>query len=191
MQLPSDAEVVALITAAQQYDEDAFDRLYVIYADAVFHFFAYRCGDHHVAEDLTSTLFLKVVEALPRFVLPNRNQALACTGWIFQIANNLLRDHFRRNKRQLVPLDERMPSPHLLDDRLERQVEFDEVRSALQTLTEEQQQVLLLRFVEEHSLEEVATIMGRAVGAVKSMQHRALKRLSRLLQHTPEDAGQA
>lgn len=182
MQLPSDAEVVALVEAAQRYNEEAFDRLYGLYADAIFHFFVYRSGDHQTAEDLTSDVFLRVVEALPRFVLPPHNQALTWTSWLFRIASNQLRDWRRRQKRQWVPLDDQLPSAHSASDPVERQLEYAEVRAALQHLTSEQQQVLLLRFVEELSLEDVAEITGQKIGAVKSMQHRALKSLGRLLQ---------
>lgn len=182
MQLPSDAEVIELVKRAQLFDEAAFDALYLLYADAIFHYFVYRADNQQTAEDLTSEVFLRMVEHLPRFVLPDTAPALAWTSWLFRIASNQLRDYRRRTKRPLVELDERLPSPQLVSDSIDRQLEYEEVRQALEHLTKEQQYVLLLRFVEELSLEDVAAMTGQTVGGVKSMQHRALKSLGRLLQ---------
>ncbi len=182
MQLPTDAEVRLLVAAAQQHDEGAYDRLYSLYAEPLYHFFVYRCKDPHIAEDLTSGVFLRVVEALPRFVTPPQSPALALTSWLFRIARNLLSD-FQQRRRPQVALDERWAGGQQPGDTVERQLEYEEVRAAMLQLTDEQQQVVMLRFVEDLSLEDVATITGQTVGGVKSMQHRALRRLSTLLDH--------
>lgn len=181
MNLPPDAEIVALVHKAQARDPQAFDRLYDLFADALYRYFYFRSSDQHVAEELVSEVFLKMVEAIAAFRLPDRAQARAFSAWVFRIAYTKLIDHYRQNKRQSVELDESIPAPFSADEIVDRSLEFEELRDAVLRLTPDQQQVVLLRFVERMSTEEVADITGQTVGAVKAMQHRALKTMARIL----------
>ncbi|GAC1358738.1 MAG: sigma-70 family RNA polymerase sigma factor [Herpetosiphon sp.] len=182
MQLPPDSTLCSLVRAAQQFDEQAFDELYGLFADAIYKYFVYRCNDQETAEDLTSSVFLRVVEALPRFQLPEKGESAAFTGWIFRIASNQLQDYYRRTKRQFEPLHEQIASPLVVGEAVDLEAEYQEVRTALSFLTDDQQHVLFLRFSEELSIEAVATITGQNVSGVKSMQHRALRRLATVLE---------
>lgn len=181
MQLPPDAEIISLVRGAQQHDPRSFDRLYEQYADPLYRYFYYRSGDQHIAEELVSEVFLRMVEAIGRFRLPDRTQARAFTAWVYQIAYKRLVDHYRQQKRQTVELDEAIPAPFSADEIVDRSLEHEELREAIRMLTPEQQQVVLLRFVERLSTEEVAVITGQTIGAVKAMQHRALNSMAKLL----------
>jgi RNA polymerase sigma-70 factor, ECF subfamily len=181
MELPSDAEIVSLVRGAQAHDPQSFDQLYGIFADPLYRYFLYRSGDQHIAEELVSEVFLRMVEAIKAFQLPERAQARIFSGWVFRIAYTRLVDHYRQQKRQTVELDESMPSPVSADDVVSRTLEQEELRAAILRLTPEQQQVVILRFIERLSTEEVATITGQTIGAVKAMQHRALNAMAKIL----------
>lgn len=181
MELPPDAEIVSLVRSAQSHDPLAFDRLYDHFADPLYRYFFYRAGDQHVAEELVSEVFLKLVEAIKGFRLPEQAQARAFSGWVFRIAYTKLVDYYRQQKRQTVGLDETMPAPFSADEIVDRSLEHEALRAAILRLTPEQQQVVLLRFVERMSTEDVALVTGQTVGAVKAMQHRALNAMAKLL----------
>jgi RNA polymerase sigma-70 factor, ECF subfamily len=181
MELPSDAEIVSLVQGAQAHDPLAFDQLYEYFADPLYRYFFYRSGDQFVAEELVSEVFLRLVEAISAFRLPDRAQARTFSAWVFRIAYTRLVDHYRQQKRQTVELDESLPAPSSADEVVARTLEHEELRAAILQLTPEQQQVVLLRFVERLSTEEVAIITGQTIGAVKAMQHRALNAMAKLL----------
>jgi RNA polymerase sigma-70 factor, ECF subfamily len=181
MELPSDAEIVSLVRGAQAHDPQAFDRIYEYFADPLYRYFFYRSGDQHVAEELVSEVFLRMVEAIKSFRLPDRSEARVFSGWVFRIAYTRLVDHYRQQKRQTVELDESIPAAHTADDIVSRSLEHEELRAAILRLTPEQQQVVVLRFIERLSTEEVATITGQTIGAVKAMQHRALNAMAKIL----------
>lgn len=181
MELPSDAEIVSLVQKAQTHDPLAFDRLYEYFADPLYRYFYYRSGDPHVAEELVSEVFLRIVEAIAKFRLPDHAQARMFSGWVFRIASTRMVDHYRQQKRQSVELDESIPAPFSADEVVDRSLEHEELRAAILKLTPEQQQVVLLRFVERMSTEEVALATGQTIGAVKAMQHRALNAMAKIL----------
>lgn len=181
MELPSDAEIVSLVRGAQSHDPRSFDRLYEYFADPLYRYFYYRSSDQHVSEELVSEVFLRIVEAIATFRLPERAQARVFSGWVFRIAYTRLVDHYRQQKRQTVELDETIPAPFSADEVVDRSLEHEELRAAIRQLTPEQQQVVLLRFVERLSTEEVALITGQTIGAVKAMQHRALNAMAKIL----------
>jgi RNA polymerase sigma-70 factor (ECF subfamily) len=181
MELPSDADIVSLVRGAQSHDPLAFDRLYEHFADPLYRYFYYRSGDQHVAEELVSEVFLRIVEAIVQFRLPDHAQARAFSGWVFRIAYTRLVDYYRQQKRQSVELDESIAAPFSADEVVDRSLEHEELREAIKRLTPEQQQVVVLRFVERLSTEEVAIITGQTIGAVKAMQHRALNAMAKIL----------
>ncbi|MGH9275790.1 MAG: RNA polymerase sigma factor [Acidimicrobiales bacterium] len=126
------------------------------------------------ADDLLSEVFLQVARSLPRF----RGDEDHLRAWVFTIARNRVVDgHRRRSTRPMladVPVPERAAPAH--EDPVD-----PELLGALAQLTPDQREVVVLRFVADLPLEEVASITGRTEGAVKSMQHRALAQLARIL----------
>ncbi|MFZ6003710.1 MAG: RNA polymerase sigma factor [Actinomycetota bacterium] len=126
-------------------------------------------------EDLLSEVFLQVARSLPRF----RGDDDAMRRWIFTIARNRLIDESRRRRRR--PSTRAGPVPDVPARSAEDSFDPALLR-ALGQLTADQREVVVLRFVADLSLDEVATITKRAPGAVKSMQHRALAQLARILE---------
>jgi len=168
-----------LIERAQQGDPDAIAGLYRQYVQAIARYVAYRVPDEATVEDLTADVFLRMVEGLPGYQVTGA----PFEAWLYRIAATRIADFYRQRQRHPVEtLGEGVSSGHTpLDMTLQEREELDELRAALAQLGEEQQTILILRFVERKSHEEVAGIVGKSVRAIATAQHRALKRLAELL----------
>jgi RNA polymerase sigma-70 factor (ECF subfamily) len=130
-----------------------------------------RVGDREAAEDIAAQAFLEAMEGIGRY----RDRGKPITAWLLAIARHRAMDWFRRRVRDRATGDPVEPATDGPEASLT--VALD----ALALLTPDQREVVHLRFVEGYSLEEVAGMTGRRVGAVKSLQHRGLERLRRLL----------
>jgi RNA polymerase sigma-70 factor (ECF subfamily) len=164
----------ALIRLAQRGDTQAFAQLYRAYVDNIYRYIYFRVNAIPVAEDLTADVFMKALEGLPRY----QDRAVPFLGWLYRIAHARLVDYYRRS-RQHEDID--ALELGIVQD-LDAPLMAEHVRTALHTLTDEQQQVVILRFVEGRSLQETAELLGKTEGAIKTMQHRALQSLARALQ---------
>ncbi len=137
-------------------------------------------GDEATAEDLTAEVFVRLVERIDRFSYRGR----PLLAWLYTIARNLVADHHRRTGQvQMLPLEERLVAD--ADDpeaAAERALAQRRLARALARLTEDQRRVILLRFIEGMDTRTVAQILGKPVGAVKALQHRALAALRRVLE---------
>lgn len=153
--------------------------LYDQYAPALYRYIYYRLGAKTYAEDLTAEVFVRVLRA-------NRTPD-DWRAYLYRIAHNLVVDYLRRNPAVLETLPETMlaengdPVVHA-----EAEEERRRLRRAIARLTPEQQQVIVLKFVQEMSNAEVAQIMDKPEGAVKALQHRALANLREWLEGAPE-----
>ena len=174
----STAQVRKLVERAQAGERDALEELYLIHFDRIYSYLHMTVGNRHDAEDLTTQTFLKMLESIGRF----RWQAAPFSAWLFRIAHNLSMDHFRANRRWQP--EEEVPEP---PDSAERSAEDEALQSIgrqsmmslIDTLSPEQQQVLTLKFVFNFPNGEVATILEKTEGAIKSLQHRALVSLQK------------
>lgn len=172
-----------LLEQVRRGNRAALATVYDMYASAIYRYLVRRTNNQRVAEDLTGVVFLKMLDAI------HRQQAWTDTfvGWLYRIAHNAVVDYFRSvGRRTEDELDERVES--LLDGpewAAERATRLTKIQEALNLLTAEQAQVILLRFGEELSHQEVAAIMGKSEGAIKLLQHRAIHALRRLL--VPEE----
>lgn len=173
----TDVEVADLVRRAVAGDASAFGALYDRYLERVYRYVYYRVASAEEAEDLTEEIFLKAWEAIGRY----REQGVPFSAWLMRLAHNHVVDHFR-TRRTTMPLAETLPArtpdpEHTAEQRLATEA----VLQAMQGLTSEQQQVLLLRFVEELDHSEIAAIMGKNEGAVRALQFRGLAALRALL----------
>jgi len=168
-----------LIRRAQRGDGEAVAALYRRHVDAIARYIAYRVPDDAIVEDLTAEVFLRMVEGLPTY----RPTGAPFEAWLYRIAAARVADYYRRQARVAEDtLDESsVADVPALEFDLSQQEEFDTLRAALQQLSDEQQTILLLRFVERKSHEEVARILDKSEQAVATAQHRALKKLAELL----------
>lgn len=174
--MPTESE---LIQRAIRRDAQAFGELYQRHLKQIYRYIYYKLGNPTEAEDLTEQTFLKAWEAIERF----REQGVPFSAWLFRLAHNLVID-YHRTRHEALPLDEaidaedRQPGPeHMAEVRLD----VDTLQKAIARLTPEQQQVIILRFIQGLSHSEVATIMGKNEGAIRGLQHRALATLHLLL----------
>jgi RNA polymerase sigma-70 factor (ECF subfamily) len=175
----SDAE---LLEQAGQYDNQALAEIYDRYAGSIYGYLYRYLGDAAQAEDLTSEVFLRLLRALNTRRAPRER----LQGWLYRVAHNLAMDWFRQQARTLsVTLNEEMSSgDDLPAATLEKRLAQEQLRAGIRKLTADQQQVILLRFGEGFKVAEVARLMGKSVGAVKILQHRAVKRLRRVMEES-------
>src|SRR5213592_1813261 len=152
-----------LVEQAQQGNRDALEELYLLHFDRIYSYLHVSVGNRHDAEDLTTQVFVKMLESIGKF----RWQSAPFSAWLFRIAHNLAMDHFRANKRW-------QPEEEVLES-IGRQSMLEMIGK----LSHEQQQVLTLKFVFNFSNAEAATILGKTEGAIKSLQHRALVSLQK------------
>jgi RNA polymerase sigma-70 factor (ECF subfamily) len=168
---------------AAQRDRAAFGALYRRYLDRVYGYCYYLLGDHHDAEDVTERTFVAALSAIDGF----RDEGASFRAWLFRIAHNELANALRsRRRRRTAPL-EAAPEPTTAIDplhELARGEEARRVRRALVGLADDRRQVLVLRFVDGMSAPEIGAVLGRSAGAVRVLQHRALRDLAQRLDAT-------
>ena len=174
----ADEGEAALIARARDKDPEAWDILYSTHYRAIYRYAYLRVSDVHTAEDLAADVFLQAVRSIRRY----QYRGIAFRAWLYRIAHNLTADHCRRarNRPGAEPLSEE-PTIGAVRDIAGQVAAWSDLRTAVRELTEEQQQIVLLRFVEGLSLAEVAEATGKSQGAIKAMQHRAVVRLRKLL----------
>ena len=172
------------LVAARLREPAALTRIYTAYAPALFRFFMASVSDRHLAEDLTGSTFVSAIEGLPKF----RGPVEALGGWLFQIARHDLYDHRRKQSRSRIePLDDNLTEAAASDGTVDPEelaiarLEGSRVLRALQELSPDQREVLLLRMAGGMTAPEVAAILGKTTNAVKALQHRGLASLARVL----------
>src|SRR5246500_1617177 len=176
-----------LVARGQQGDRDALEELYLIHFDRIYSYLHVSVGNRHDAEDLTTQTFLKMLEKIGTF----KWQSAPFSAWLFRIAHNLAMDHFRAARRWQPeeevpePPGEEEPSAEL---KALQTIGRESMLKLIEDLSPEQQQVLTLKFVFNLPNAEVAAILGKTEGAIKSLQHRALVSLQRQGQ-PPEEEG--
>jgi RNA polymerase sigma-70 factor, ECF subfamily len=177
--------VFRTILARTMDPDTAVTRIYQAYAPALLRFFVAAVGDRHAAEDLTGTVFIAAIESLPGF----RGEINKLGGWLFRIARHDLYDYRHRVARvRTENLDDVLDEAALVEDAPDPQdlaidrLDAGRVIAALQQLSTDQREVLLLRLAAGLTAPEVAATLGKTTGAVKSLQHRGLASLARVLE---------
>jgi len=178
MSRPGEENVRALVDRAQKGDRVALEELYLIHFDRIYGYLHMSVGNRHDAEDLTTQTFLKMLESIGRF----RWRSAPFSAWLFRIAHNLAMDHFRARRRWQP--EEEVPEPPGSEEPSAEMLAMhaigrESMLEMIETLSPEQQQVLTLKFVFNFSNADVATILGKTEGAIKSLQHRALASLQK------------
>lgn len=181
IQPDAQAEAAALLdslaTRAADGDRASFERIYHLLVDELYAYVRAQVQDDTVAEDLIANVFLKAWRSARRY----RSGSDSFRRWIFGIARNEVRDHWRTNRR-LIELHE-----HDVSDESDTMLQDDPdgarrlVYRALAILTPDQRQVVVLRYFDNKSHEEIATILGKREGAVRALQLRALRRMRKVM----------
>jgi len=183
-----DAAIEELVAAAKAGDAEAFGRLFDRFHEPVHRYVAARVRRPSDAEDLAQLVFVKALEALPRY----EQRGVPFGGWLFRLARNVVIDHLRTH-REHVELDALLERPGQ-DAGPEAQVlarhEMDVIAAALSELTDEQHDAIALRFFAGLSAREAAVVMGKQEGTVRGIQFRAIAALRRRLGlESTDDAG--
>ena len=174
------------VEAARNGDLEAVAWLYEQYSDRIYSYAFVRLGDHNDAEDVTSQVFLKMVEKIGEF----RWQGAGFAAWLFRIAHNHVVDSQRRLTRHpSVPIEDerigRLPGSSTLGSDPQRYAEHKEflhqLRQCIHELSDLQAQVVLLKYAAELSNPEISEILSRSTNAINSVHYDALKKLGKLL----------
>jgi RNA polymerase sigma-70 factor, ECF subfamily len=174
----STAHVRELVARGQQGDREALEELYLIHFDRIYSYLHVSVGNRHDAEDLTTQTFLKMLEKIGSF----KWQSAPFSAWLFRIAHNLAMDHFRARRRWQP--EEEVPEPPgeeepSAEHKALQTIGRESMLKLIDHLSPEQQQVLTLKFVFNLPNAEVAAILDKTEGAIKSLQHRALVSLQK------------
>ncbi|MDQ1683553.1 MAG: polymerase sigma-70 factor, subfamily [Frankiaceae bacterium] len=180
------ATVMDIVSRAQSGDPNAFGELYDRYVDVVYRYIYYRVSNATLAEDLTSETFLRALRRITSYTWQGRDFG----AWLVTIARNLIADHFKSGRYRMevatsdlveAGADRREEGP---ENEVLASITNEALLEAVKRLNPEQQECVSLRFLQGMSVAETAAIMGKNEGAIKALQYRAVKSLSRLL---PED----
>jgi len=175
---PSDES--QLIERAKQHDPEAISELYNRHVDQIYQYVRSRTGETAVAEDITADVFLRVLESLAAY----DEHGVPFAAWLYRIAQARIIDYWRRTQRRAtVPFDDLdLPEGSAGGDVANADIlQQGLLLAGLQQITEDQQQVIVLKFVQGLSNAEIAHIVDKTEGAVKALQRRGLEALSRLL----------
>jgi RNA polymerase sigma-70 factor (ECF subfamily) len=174
----STEHVRELVERGQRGDRDALEELYLIHFDRIYSYLHVSVGNRHDAEDLTTQTFLKMLEKIGSF----KWRSAPFSAWLFRIAHNLAMDHFRA-RRRWQPEEEVPEPPGEAEPSAEltamHTIGRESMLKLIDRLSPEQQQVLTLKFVFNLPNAEVAAILDKTEGAIKSLQHRALVSLQK------------
>ena len=168
-----------LVLEAQGGDPWAFGRIFDAFNEPIYRFIASRVQRPSDAEDLTQLVFVKALEALPRY----EQRGIPFGGWLFRLARNTVIDHARTRHEHadLAVVAEQASDGAGPDDIALRRHDLDAVGAALAELTDEQREVIELRFFAGLSAREAAEVIGKQEGTVRGLQFRAIAALRRSL----------
>ena len=175
------ADVVDLVARAQAGDAEAFGSLYDRYVDVVYRYVYYRVSNQSLTEDMVSETFLRALRRITSFTWQGRDFG----AWLITIARNLIADHYKSSRYKLEVATADMVDADRATEGPENEV-LDSITNmtlleAVKMLGAEQQECIVLRFLQGFSVSETALAMGKNDGAIKALQYRAVQSLKRLL----------
>ncbi len=166
-----------LLQHAKRLEGAALAEIYDCYSPPVYRYAFRLLGDACLAEDCVAETFSRLLQGLRNGQGPREH----IQAYLFRTAHNLVVDHYRKSATR--ELDEELPDAGDVESDVDQRICQDDVRTAIQELTPTQQQVIALKFWEDWDNEEIARCIHKPVGAVKSLQHRALVHLQKVLLH--------
>ncbi len=170
-----------IIKNAIDGDSSAFGLLYDKYHSQIYRFIYLKVSHREEAEDITHQVFLNAWKNIEKYQI----QGYPFSSWLYQISRNLVIDHYRTKKTttdiESISESEFADSNDSLQKTIEVNFEVDIVRKAIFKLNQEQQDILIMRFVDELSSKEISTALGKPESTVRVLQHRAIKNLKNIL----------
>ena len=179
---PDETHVQELVVRSQSGEADAFGELYDLYIDQIYRYIAFRVSDED-KEDLTELAFLKAWESIREY----RKGASPFSSWLFKIAHNIIVDYYRvtqARRQATTELTETVAETrrdYAASDRVHRRIEREFVQDALAKLPEDYKNILILKYINDLSYEEIEPILERGYAALRILQYRALKALKKAL----------
>ena len=175
----SKTEVEGLVNRAAAGDTEAFGCLYDIYADRIYRHICYRTSSVEDARDLMQDVFIKAWRALPRY----KRTKTPFLGWLFTICRHTVIDYYRTKKNHAYLNNELVIEDHGKgpEKLAEEQFTQQEVRRAILQLPEDQQQVILMSFIEGFPYSEIAATLNKSEGNIRVIVHRALKKMREIM----------
>ncbi len=170
-------EEAALVRRAKSGDSEAFTRLYDGYVERIYRYVYFRVSDDTATEDIVSQVFLKAWQNLDRYKIG----PAPFIAWLYTIARNIVIDHYR-SKREYVPLEQAATLPADMqspDDEAQLRFDLEAMRDALQSLSADQKQVLILKYIAGLPNETIAKIMNKQEGTIRGLQMRGLQVLAK------------
>lgn len=160
------------LVARAKKDPEAFGELYELYIDRVFKYVKVRVGDETATEDIVSDAWLKILDNIGRY----HDDGKSFAAWVFTIVANTVNDHYRKRRTvvNLQQVEDSLISPDESRDSIFASIEINRM---LKTLTETQREAILLRYAGDLRIQDIAEILGKSEGAVKTLLARAMKRL--------------
>jgi RNA polymerase sigma-70 factor (TIGR02952 family) len=178
---PPATVVWGLVRRAQEGDPEAFGELYDHYVTLVHRYAYHRVGDRATAEDVTSETFVRALRRIDSLSFQGRDVG----AWLVTIARNIIRDQVKSSRYRLeVATADMRDADRATDgpeDAVVQQLTNEQLLACVKQLGSEQQECIALRFLQGMSVSETAEIMGKKEGAIKALQHRAVRRLANLL----------
>jgi RNA polymerase sigma-70 factor (ECF subfamily) len=170
-----------LVTLAQAGDGEAFGQLYDRYVDTVFRFIYFRVNDRALAEDFTSETFLRALRRIGTVNYQGRDIG----AWFVTIARNIILDHMKSARKRLELTTDETPESkeHVAspESAVIDMLTSQRLMAAVKQLGDEQRECVMLRFIQGFSVSETAAVMGKNDGAIKALQHRAVRKLAELV----------
>ena len=169
----------ALVLRAKRLEEEAWSEIFQRHFSSIYAYIRRRVESVSVAEDLAAQVFLEGLERIGGFTY----RGVPLVAWLFRIAHNMVVSHYRRQAadagQQSREAQADIASP--VEETVDLEFLREELVEAMSTLTDDQRQVVMLRFLEGLSTREVAAVLDKPAGAVKALQHRALASMKRFL----------
>ena len=165
------------------HDKDAFGELYDLYVEKIYRFVFFKISDRAETEDVVSEIFLKTWNYL---INKEKGEVDSFSGFVYQVARNAVIDWYRERKKRSTylspePVEDMEVADEAASSVMETKQDVDRTFAVMKKMKHEYQEILMLRFVEELSIKEIAAISGKGQTAVRVTLHRAVKKMKELL----------
>lgn len=167
-----------LIKRVQKRDAEAFGRLYDQYSPAIYRFVLLKVSNKAATEDLTHQVFLKAWQNIENY----QTHGFPFSSWLYRIAHNLVIDYYRTEKHysDLEIIKEVSVSSNL-EEKIDQKRDLNLIKTAIKELPTEQQTIIIMKFVEDLTNKEIAAVLGKSEGAIKTAQYRSLENLKKII----------